>query len=182
MINNENRRQSSKALSESAARRTYRNYISYMWHNANNVSNRGNETATHVLRAINFYGSHMLTHMYIADDHHTYIAHSRPKTKHSYLPSRGLCGCIFFPFFNCYSPRRRDIMPSPACVQCDISRMEAVALFLFLSFSRITTIGERERWRAFYAISYEPFERFIPQLNNIRVRIDERAGYLSGHI
>lgn len=151
-----------------------------MWHNANNVSKSRKRNCNARIASDKFL-RFAYAHTYIADDHHTYIAHSRPKTKHSYLPSRGLCGCIFFPFFNCYSPRRRDIMPSPACVQCDISRMEAVALFLFLSFSRITTIGERERWRAFYAISYEPFERFIPQLN-IRVRIDERAGYLSGHI
>lgn len=55
-------------------------------------------------------------------------------------------GASFFSFFfNCYSPRCRDIILSPACVRRDILRTETVALLLFFSFFRIITIGELER-------------------------------------
>lgn len=152
----------------SANRQTFRNYTNHVRIMS---QNRGNETATHMGRAINFYGSHI----YVTDD---FIAHSWSKTERSYLPSSGLCGCIFFFFFfNCYSSRCRDIILSPACVRRDILRTETVALLLFFSFFRIITIGELERWQVFYAINREPFDYSATSESAC-----ERASYLFGRV
>lgn len=116
-------------------------------------------------------------HTYIADD---FIAHSRSKTKRSYLlPSRSLCGCIFFiPFF---FKLLFTASPSPACVRCDILRMEAVALFFFFLFFSNYYNRRARAMTGFLRHQPRVVRTIIPQLN-IRVRIGERAGYLSGHV
>lgn len=79
-----------------------------------------------------------------------------------------------FRFFNCYSPRR-DIIPSPACVRSDISRMERLHhFFLFFSPPLPNHYNRRARRR----FTLEPLERLFR--NSRRPDLHVRTANLSG--
>lgn len=136
--------------------------------------NRGNETAIHVWQAINFYGSHMLTHISptISSLIRDRKQNARICYRHAVYAGASFLSLFFKLLFTA--------SPSLACVRCDILCMEAVALFFFLFFSNY--YNRRARAMTGF-LRHQPrvVRTIIPQLN-IRVRIGERAGYLSGHV
>jgi len=110
---------------------------------------------------------------YITDD---FIAHSQPKTKRSYLPARGLCGCVLFSlfFFHFLIVIHRTVIPtisSLACVRFDISRMERLHYFFFSSFPPPVNYYN---WKVVrWCFTLEPLERLF------RVRIHARTAIYS---